>query len=301
MGIDPQHEIGPSGFAAALEYREVSFAYPARAADGPSVPVLSDVTLSVSHRERLGVLGPNGGGKSTLLKLTLGLIKPTRGTIRVLGREPAAARAEGLVAYVPQKSGAELAFPISARQVVLQAATLHLPAWKRTDAESIRRAEWALSLVGATEYADRHAGALSGGQLQRVWIARALANRPRLLLLDEPTVGIDPAGQQQFSDLLTRLRNEMDLTIVVVSHDLRTVAAGCDRVACLARTLHFHDAPGGLTPAVLAEVFRHDVSAIFGDVHIDAHRAAECSHHHPVKDAGAVEKARAIVDGGRTP
>jgi len=137
--------------------------------------------------------------------------------------------------------------------------------------------------------------------LQRVWIARALANRPRLLLLDEPTVGIDPAGQQQFSDLLTRLRNEMDLTIVVVSHDLRTVAAGCDRVACLARTLHFHDAPGGLTPAVLAEVFRHDVSAIFGDVHIDAHRAAECSHHHPAKDAGAVEKARAIVDGGGTP
>jgi zinc transport system ATP-binding protein len=296
MGIDPQHELHPPGFAAAVEYRGVSFAYSARAADGPSVPVLSDVTLSVSHRERLGILGPNGGGKSTLLKLTLGLLKPTHGTIRVLGREPSAARAEGLVAYVPQKSGAEPAFPISARQAVLQAATLHLPPWKRTDAESLRRAEWALSLVGASEYADRHAGSLSGGQLQRVWIARALANRPRLLLLDEPTVGIDPAGQQQFSDLLARLRNEMDLTILVVSHDLRTVAAGCDRVACLARTLHFHDAPGGLTPAVLAEVFRHDVSAIFGDVHIDAHRAVECSHHHaPAGSAGGDR------EGGKAP
>jgi len=134
-----------------------------------------------------------------------------------------------------------------------------------------------MAAVGAEGFADRPIGRLSGGQLQRVMIARALACRPRLLLLDEPTVGIDVAGQQQFAELLTRLHERMALTVMVVSHDLRTVAAGCDRVACLSRTLHSHTDPRGLTPAVLAEVFRHDVAAIFGDVHVDAHAAAGCS------------------------
>ena len=111
----------------------------------------------------------------------------------------------------------------------------------------------------------------------------ALASKPKLLLLDEPTVGIDVAGQQQFADLLRHLHDDLKLTVMVVSHDIRTVAAGCDRVACLSRTLHSHTAPEGLTPAVLAEVFRHDVAAIFGEVHVDAHAAAAChdpSHKH---------------------
>ena len=127
--------------------------------------------------------------------------------------------------------------------------------------------------------AGRHFGSLSGGQMQRVLMARALAGSPRLLLLDEPTVGIDAAGQQQFSEMLRRVQGELGVTVIIVSHDIRTVAAGCDRVACLSRTLHFHAAPAGLTPAVLAEVFRHDVSAIFGDVHVDAHSAGECCGH----------------------
>jgi ABC-type Mn2+/Zn2+ transport system ATPase subunit len=102
-------------------------------------------------------------------------------------------------------------------------------------------------------------------------------------LLDEPTVGIDVAGQQKFADLLRTLHDRLGLTIMIVSHDIRTIAAGCDRVACLSRTLHSHTAPEGLTPKVLAEVFSHDVAAIFGDVHVDAHLARECpedSHAH---------------------
>jgi ABC-type Mn2+/Zn2+ transport system ATPase subunit len=90
-------------------------------------------------------------------------------------------------------------------------------------------------------------------------------------------------GQQQFASLLQHLHDDLKLTVMVVSHDIRTVASGCDRVACLSRTLHFHAAPQGLTPAVLAEVFRHDVAAIFGDIHVDAHSASACSdpsHHH---------------------
>jgi ABC-type Mn2+/Zn2+ transport system ATPase subunit len=116
-----------------------------------------------------------------------------------------------------------------------------------------------------------------------VLIARALAQKPRILLLDEPTVGIDPAGQQQFGAFLASLVRQEGLTLMVVSHDIRTIAAGCDRIACLSRTLHSHVSPEGLTPRVLAEVFRHDVAAIFGDVHVDAHAAHACtdpSHHH---------------------
>ena len=100
------------------------------------------------------------------------------------------------------------------------------------------------------------------------------------LALDEPTVGIDIEGQARFSELLDTIHQELNLTIVIVSHDVRAIAAGCDRVACLARTLHFHDAPQGLTPQVLAEVFQHDVAGAFGDVHVEAHRAEECPGGH---------------------
>lgn len=238
--------------------------------------VLKDVTFDVREGECLGVLGPNGGGKSTLVKLTLGLLRGYSGTIEVLGRTPERARAERLVGYVPQRVEAELATPICARQAVELAGSQREPWWRGVSRECREHAGRMLALVGAAELAEQPVGRLSGGQLQRVMIARALAARPRLLLLDEPTVGIDAAGQQRFAQLLAELRRELALTIVIVSHDIRAIAAGCDRVACLSRTLHFHDAPRGLTPGVLAEVFRHDLSGVFGDVHVDAHRADQC-------------------------
>jgi zinc transport system ATP-binding protein len=270
--------------SAAVEYANVSFSYPrGGGGNGLGRPVLERITLAVNEGERLGVLGPNGGGKSTLLKLTLGLLRGNSGEIRVFGVSPEAARRARLIGYVPQRNTAELRFPLTARQVVEMGATLGLPAWTRISRQQRDAVERSLALVGASELANRHVGSLSGGQLQRVLIARALACRPRLLLLDEPTVGIDVAGQQQFADLLKHLHDDLKLTVMVVSHDIRTVASGCDRVACLSRTLHSHVAPEGLTPAVLAEVFRHDVAAIFGEVHVDAHAASTCtdpSHDH---------------------
>ena len=272
----------PSPHEHTLEYRGVSFSYP-----GVEAPALSSISFAVHAGERLGILGPNGGGKSTLLKLTLGLLDLQAGDIRVCGRSPREARREGLVGYVPQKIDAELAFPLSVRQVVTMPLVVNLAPWKRVPTETLRRADEALSMVGASELAERPIGALSGGQLQRVMIARAIAPRPSLLLLDEPTVGIDVTGQRRFAELLQSLRERLGVTIVVVSHDIRTIAAGCDRVACLARTLHFHDAPSGLSPQVLGEVFRHDIAEVFGDVHVDAHAAASChvdagehAHHH---------------------
>ncbi|MCE7974131.1 MAG: metal ABC transporter ATP-binding protein [Leptolyngbya sp. PLA1] len=262
----------------------MSYAYPVSGVDATRAKeALRDVSLRVGVGERLGVLGPNGGGKSTLLKLTLGLLSVQQGTVRVFGMGPSDAARAGLIGYVPQRATCELAFPISCRQVVRMGATLRAKWWEGTSAAHREAAERALSLVGALDWAEAPIGRVSGGQFQRVMIARALAGGPRLLLLDEPTIGIDVAGQRQFADLLGRLHAQLGLTVIVVSHDIRTVAAGCDHVACLSRTLHSHSTPEGLTPRVLAEVFRHDVAAVFGDVHVDAHAASTCrdpSHAH---------------------
>jgi zinc transport system ATP-binding protein len=259
----------------ALVFEHVSFAYPGAPVGAPLA--VQGISLRVEPGERLGVIGPNGGGKSTLLKLALGLLEPTSGRVETLGARPADARRLGRVGALPQKVSAELDFPITARQAVELAAGLREPGWKPLSKESRRRAADALALVGAEPFADRQIGLLSGGQIQRTLIARAIARSAELLLLDEPTVGVDAEGQKRFAELLDTLRERAPtLAVVIVSHDIRAVAAGCDRVACLARTLHFHDAPGGLTPQVLADVFSHGVEGIFGDMHLHAHAAGEC-------------------------
>ncbi len=295
MPNDPSNDI-------AIEIRDVSFAY--SRSGGSPLPAIDRVSIQVRTGERLGILGPNGGGKSTLLKLMLGLIRPGAGSISICGRPPQDARRQQLVGYVAQRIEAELAFPISAREAVLMAIEIGASPWRRRTQDDRAFASDCLERVGALAFADRPVGTLSGGQIQRVMIARALGRRPRVLLMDEPTVGIDLSGQQRFGELVSRLHADLGLTIVIVSHDVRAIAAGCDRVACLSRTLHYHDSPAGLTPAVLGEVFKHDLAAVFGDVHLDAHMADQCSapghthgpghvhgpgcsHDHPGAEGGA--------------
>jgi zinc transport system ATP-binding protein len=259
----------------AVEYERVSFTY-----SGSPVAALENVSLRVEVGERLGILGPNGAGKSTLLKLTLGLLPMQKGRISVMGRSPIEARRAGLVGYLPQRLEAELRFPLTVRQVVMLGAAWRTRAWAAVPAAAREAAENALDVTGALEFADRPIGRLSGGQVQRAMIARALAARPRILVLDEPTVGIDAAGQRQFADLLQRVHRDTGLTLIIVSHNLRAIAAGCDRVACLARRLHSHVTPEGLTPQVLGELFSHDVEGLWGELHVDAHTAAACKHDH---------------------
>jgi zinc transport system ATP-binding protein len=134
--------------------------------------------------------------------------------------------------------------------------------FRRYRKEDLERVEQLIEQVGISHLADRPIGDLSGGQQQRAFIARALAAGPKVLLLDEPMVGIDVAGQQQFGELIQRLHRDLALTVLIVSHDLRSVAASCERVACLARTLHYHDSPQGLTAELLQEVFNHDIVAV---------------------------------------
>ena len=220
------HEPTREG-GAAIEFDRVGFAY-----DGAGRPVLEDISLRVEPGERLGILGPNGAGKTTLVRIALGLLAPTSGGVRVFGRSPAQARAAGWLGYVPQRTGAELAFPLSVRQVVEMPTLVGLRPWAAPGPEAREAVEYALGVTGCGEFCDRPIGRISGGQLQRAMIARALASRPRLLVLDEPTVGIDAVGQKQFSKMLEEIRQGLGVTVVVVTHDLRTIAAGCDRVAC---------------------------------------------------------------------
>ncbi len=282
----PDSRSHDTGAPPAVVIDHVSYAYPASGIDAQPSPALTDVCFTVAPRTRLGILGPNGGGKSTLIKLILGLIKPTAGAVTVLGHTPQRARALGLVGYLPQRIGADLDWPLHVEQVIALPLSIRRRPWQRLGPDDRAAIVRAMSLLRITDLRHRPIGALSGGQLQRVMIARAIAMGPRLLVLDEPTVGVDLSGQQRFGELISTLHDALDLTIIVVSHDMRAIAAVSDRVACLSRTLHFHDAPRGLTPAVLAQVFAHDVAPIFGDLRIDAHRAAECPdpsrpHTHP--------------------
>ncbi|RMH26455.1 MAG: metal ABC transporter ATP-binding protein [Planctomycetota bacterium] len=264
----------PDPTTPALECDRLSYTYP-----GADAPALEGVTLRVERGERLGVLGPNGGGKSTFLKIAMGLIRGWSGEVRVLGEPPTAARRRRRIAAVHQTPGLVRRFPISAVQAVALAVRSGLTRHDRR-----RIAADALEIVGARALAGRPVGDLSGGELQRVLIARALAAEPEILALDEPMVGVDLEGQARFAALMDRLRGRRDLTVLLISHDVRAVAAGCDRVACLARTLHYHDAPEGLTPQVLAEVFRHEMAGAFGAVHVEAHRAGDCPGGHAHAD-----------------
>ncbi|MFG0284347.1 MAG: metal ABC transporter ATP-binding protein [Phycisphaerales bacterium JB039] len=267
----------------ALDLRDVTYTYP-----GAAAPAVDGVSLQVGQGARLGVLGPNGGGKTTLLKLILGELRPQSGSIEVLGMSPREARRRGLIGYVPQRSDAVLEFPITARQAVELGAGWRRAPWRGLGPDVRSRVDEALLLTGAIDFARKPIGKLSGGQRQRIFIARALAAGAKLLLLDEPTVGVDVVGQQRFSALVSRVRDTIGATIALVSHDLRAVAAGCDQIGCINRTLHSHTAPEGLTPQILAEVFQHEVAPAFGDVHVLAHRAEECpladhthDHDHP--------------------
>lgn len=215
--------------APVVLIERVGFAY-------DSLPALQDIDLSVEEGEFLGIVGPNAGGKSTLLKLILGLLRPQTGRIRVLGRPPQEARRQ--VGYVPQHPGFARDFPITVEQAVLMGrlgSGRLLGGYARADRTATHRA---LGEVEAADIAGRQIGTLSGGQLQRMLLARALVGNPRLLILDEPTANIDQRMEGEIFDLLRGLNRRM--TILVVSHDIAFISSYVSRVACLNRTLVCH-------------------------------------------------------------
>ena len=232
----------------AAELDHVTFRYGDDAAGSP--PVLDDVSLTIEADDYLGLIGPNGGGKTTLLKVLLGLLKPRQGTVRVLGEDPARVRSR--IGYVPQHARIDTSVPATVLDVVLM-GRLSRSAWGfRYAPEHHARALEALRQVGIEALADRTLDRLSGGQRQRVLIARALASEAEILLLDEPTAGVDAPMEQDLNVLLHRLNER--IPIVIVSHDIAFVSAHIKRIACLNRRLVCHPA-SEITAETLAATY----------------------------------------------
>jgi zinc transport system ATP-binding protein len=241
--------------APAIALDGVRFSY-----DGATV--LEDVTLEIAPRDFVSIVGPNGGGKTTLLKLVLGLLAPAAGRVRVFGQEPAVARRR--IGYLPQYASLDPRFPVSVLDVVLMgrlAPGRPLGFFRRADREI---ALAALADVTLADLRARPFAALSGGQRQRVLIARALASEPDLLLLDEPTASLDVAVEGEFHELLARLAER--LGVVLVSHDLGFVSRYVRTVVCVKRKVWVHPT-SELTGDLIREVYGTDVRMVRHDRH----------------------------------
>ena len=201
------------------------------------IPILKEVNLTIHRGDFIALLGPNGGGKTTLLKLMLGLLKPERGTIRVFGQSPEESAPR--IGYMPQHLHFNQSFPISALDVVLMGRLKPGRGWSRYTRKDKLAAAEARKRVEMWESANRRVGELSGGQQQRVFIARALVDEPEVLLLDEPTASVDTKHQTDLFDILKQLNEEV--TIIVVSHDVGIVSSHVKSVACVNQQLFHHD------------------------------------------------------------
>lgn len=234
----------------------------------PGKTVLRDVNLSICENEVACIVGPNGGGKSTLLYLMLGILSPDSGSIRIFGKNPVKARE--YIGYMPQYFSLDRNFPISVLEVTLM-GRIRQNSWWRYSKSDREAAMDALAQMSMENHAKRSFADLSGGQRQRVLIARALASRPRVLLLDEPTANVDPGFQEQFYAILEKLHNSM--AIVIVSHDLGFVSRQIDNVICVNQDVHIHPTDklnGNIIQAVYGydvNVIRHDKCTAKGHTH----------------------------------
>lgn len=207
-----------------IEIKNVSVYY-------DNVCALKDVNLKVKKGEFLGIIGPNGGGKTTLLKLILGLIKPSSGNINIKRNMP--------IGYVPQFSFFNKHFPVKVLDVVLMGQLKKsLKLFHRYTEEDIKKADKIMEQLGILGFRDRQFGQLSGGQLQKVLIARALTVEPGILLLDEPTANLDAQSKTEIYELLKKLNKH--ITIVLVSHDMGAISSYVDTIACLNQKLYYH-------------------------------------------------------------
>lgn len=245
--------------APAVTLDGVTFGYGAE-------PVLHDADVCVHRGEFVCIVGPNGGGKTTLVRLMLGLLMPQQGTVRLFGDQPARARRR--IGYMPQYANLDPKFPISTRDVVLMGRLGS--GWGPFGKRDGERADAALADVDLADRADVPFAALSGGQQRRALIARALACEPELLLLDEPTANLDVKVQEELYELLHRLSERM--TVVMVSHDVGFVSERVRRVICVNRDVHTHPT---------SELTVDSISRLFGyNVRVIRHDTDEAKHEH---------------------
>jgi zinc transport system ATP-binding protein len=242
--------------------KNVTFAY-------NKMPILENVNLKIKHGEFASIIGPNGSGKTTLLKLMLGLIKPARGKISVLGKKPEKSRLK--LGYMPQNANLDTQFPVNVMDVVLMGRLGYTFGGKYSKNDHGAAME-ALSEVKLDELSNRRFSEISGGQRQRVLIARALCSNPELLLLDEPTSNIDPDVEETIFEILRELNQRM--TILVVSHDIGVVSQVVKSVICVNRQVFIHPT-SELNGQIIKDIYGPDLRIVRHD-----HRCSEDGHNH---------------------
>jgi manganese/iron transport system ATP-binding protein len=266
--------VGPPAAGASVVVEHVSAAYGRRIA-------LDDVSLTVRQGSLLAVIGPNGAGKSTLLKLIAGLIRPTSGTLSVLGGPPgSAARA---VAYLPQAEAVDWEFPVTVGEVVMMGRYARLGFGRQPGSADRDRVAAALETVGMADAVDRQIGALSGGQRRRVFLARAIAADPELYLLDEPVTGVDARTQEELMDVL-EAEARAGKTVIATTHDLICAAQRFQEAAFLnGRLVAQGPAELVLDQKLLSETYGGHVLVLPGD---GGRLVLDDAHHHDEAPAG---------------
>lgn len=245
-----------------LEIEDLTFRYEDR-------NVLEHINLQVPNGAFLGLVGPNGSGKSTLLKCILGILKPKEGHIRLFGIDSKKFKDWSKVGYVSQKANSfNSGFPATVFEVVSMGLFSKKGLFRfltKADKEKVREA---IANVGMSDFADSNIGELSGGQQQRVFIARALVSNPQLLILDEPTVGVDVKNVESFYEMLEHLNKNLGITLILVTHDMGAVTEKVTHVACLNQHLHFHgnvEAFQELEDAEMSLLYGHHVHRLQHD------------------------------------
>ena len=242
--------------ANIIELDDVGVQYP------NGVQALNHITLEIFKNDLMGLIGPNGAGKSTLISVILGLIKPSSGIIKLFG-EPVSLKNLRRVGYVPQflqSSAGE--FPATVFETVLLGRVPRVGLFHRFNYDDTAKTEEALRLLEISDLRNRKLGQLSGGQLQRVLVAKALASEPEILILDEPTSGADVHSKTEFNTLLSNLNRDRGITVILSSHDIGTVTRLASKVVCINRTLFFCGLKSDFTDDVLARTYDYQIKVI---------------------------------------
>ncbi len=227
--------------------------------------ILEYISFTVRTGEYLGIIGPNGGGKTTLLRIMLGLIEPDSGSVNMFGQKLEDFKARHQLGYVPQRAAHEdFYFPASVEEVIRSGRTARIGLFKRYRNEDRQAVEHAMEIAGVARFRKRLIGELSGGERQRVFIARALAGEPKVLILDEPVVGVDIGAKDKFYAFLKHLNKDLKITILFVSHDVGVIAQEVTDILCLNRRLICHGSPQEyIKEEFLEQVYGNKVTSIF--------------------------------------
>lgn len=242
-----------------ISMKDVSYAYEKKI-------VLDSINFELPKGSFMGLVGPNGGGKTTLIKLILGILKPTQGTIKLFNEPVEKWKDRNKIGFVSQKANSfNKGFPATVFEVVSTGLTAKIGYLKFLNKSHKHKILNTIEKVGLLDYAYENVGNLSGGQQQRVFIARALVSKPELLILDEPTVGIDTNNVKKFYELLHDLHENNHITLLLVTHDTGTMTEHATDIVCLNKTLHFHGKPEdytSLTENDLSNFYGHPVNIV---------------------------------------